>query len=315
MKYLGYFKNKVYNLLDYININIDRYDHHPTSVAYNPDEPLAYYLDQKHRANYSGPFDKAGIPLYNYKGKLAYMPIFIFTYALGHFDRYIQDGQQKNLDVFQDIIKWIEANQDENGTWLTAVPVKKFGLAAGWPSAMGQGLAISCLTRAFAVFKKEKYLDIARKALISFMLDFKKGGVVSYEGKWVFYDEYPSLVVNHVLNGFIFSLWGLRDLANIDKQCKAKTLFDDGLNTLIEWLPEYDMDYWSLYHISSQGMKNLASIPYHRLHIQQLKVMHSITGHEIFGEYSKRWEGYLQKRFNALCTLPRKVLWNIMHGL
>lgn len=313
--YFSYFKNKIYNLLDYANINIKRYDHTPVTIGFDPDNPLPYYLNQSHRANYSGPFDSKGVPLYNYKGDFMYFPIFICTYALGHSDLYSLSKQEKNLDVFMNMIDWLMTNQNENGVWLTNSIVKKFGLFNPWPSAMTQGLAISCLTKAYLYFKDDKYIDAAMKALLSFELTAEKGGVASYEGDWVFYDEYPSAKTNHVLNGFIFALWGLRDLINFDSSGKAKLLYDDGMQTLIEWLPKYDIKYWSLYHISNKGFKNPASLPYHRLHIQQLKAMFEITGYETFNNYSIMWDNYLKSSFNALRTLPQKVIWNIIYGL
>jgi len=74
------------------------------------------------------------------------------------------------------------------------------------------------------------------------------------------------------------------------------------------------MGYWSLYHIGD-GMKNPATIPYHKLHIEQLKAMYDITGQKIFQEYADKWSGYLDNRLNALRTLPQKIGWNLFRGL
>ena len=94
---------------------------------------------------------------------------------------------------------------------------------------------------------------------------------------------------------------------------QARRLYDDGLETLIAWLPRYDMGYWSRYHIG-HGPENPASLHYHRLHIEQLKVMHIITGNAVFEQYHALWTKYHRGRFNALRTLPKKTWWNLVKG-
>ncbi|MGH8016669.1 MAG: D-glucuronyl C5-epimerase family protein, partial [Candidatus Zixiibacteriota bacterium] len=115
------------------------------------------------------------------------------------------------------------------------------------------------------------------------------------------------------LNGFIYSSWGLLDLIRYNDNALAKELWEEGLKTMASWLPQYDMGYWSLYHIGD-GIKNPATIPYHKLHIEQMKVMYDITGQKIFKEYADRWTSYLNSPFGALRTLPQKILWNLARG-
>jgi len=88
-------------------------------------------------------------------------------------------------------------------------------------------------------------------------------------------------------------------------------LYQTGLKSLETLLPKFDIDYWSLYHISNEGPSNPAAVHYHRLHIAQLEVMYRITGNELFKEYSSSWEKYLNGRFNALRTLPAKIKWRM----
>jgi heparosan-N-sulfate-glucuronate 5-epimerase len=307
-------KDKIYNLLEYVGIRSRSYSHSPALKSYDPDDILPYYLNQTKRADYFGPFDASGIPLYKVKRKFVYFPIFISMYALGHLELYRCNATDENLSIFKKNIDWFVLNQNESGEWLTNIKVKKFDILRPWPSAMTQGLAISCLVRAFKVIGDDRYVDCAIKALEPYQKLVEKGGVASIDEGYVFYDEYPSRKYNHVLNGFIFSLWGLYDLIRLNENSKAKSLYDKGFHTLIDCLPRFDISYWSLYHIS-RGMKNPATIPYHRLHINQLDVMYSISGYDIFKKYQKLWSAYLKKPINALRTLPNKVLWNLIHGL
>jgi len=110
-----------------------------------------------------------------------------------------------------------------------------------------------------------------------------------------------------VLNGFIYALWGLRDLAQ-QGNADAARLWESGSRTLIAWLPRYDLGYWSLYHVP-EVPRNPATVAYHRLHINQLDVMYELTSLLIFKEYADRWRGYLSSRLNALRSLPSKLMW------
>jgi hypothetical protein len=235
-------------------------------------------------------------------------------YALGHFELYRQSDSDRNLSIFKKMVDWLVVAQNEHGAWVTNSKVKKFGLFKPWPSAMTQGLAISCLIRAFNVIGDERYNDSAIKALKPYQKSIAEGGVTCIDKGCVFYEEYPSKKCYHVLNGSIFALWGLYDLVRFKSDAEARALYNEGLQTLVEWLPRFDIGYWSLYHIS-KGLKNPATIPYHRLHINQLDVMYCITGYDIFKKYHKLWSIYLQKPINALRTLPPKVLWTLVHGL
>lgn len=304
------FREKLDNLLEYFGIRSKNYYHSGAQICYDPNDPLAYYLDPSPRANYPGPFDSRGIPLYISRGTTDYLPVLICTYALGHSEIFRQNRTEENLSKFLEVARWLVSHQNSQGAWLTNFPMKKFGLFKPFPCAMVQGLGISCLARAFLVINDEMFLESAVRALAPYGKEVREGGVASYSGPRVFYEEFPSVPYHHVLNGFIFAIWGLLDLVRVAGNRDAETLYNEGLKTLIEWVPRYDLGYWSLYHIGD-GPKNPATVPYHRLHIRQLRVMHTLTDHEVFVEYHLRWSEYLHNRLNALKTLPAKILWSL----
>ena len=59
---------------------------------------------------------------------------------------------------------------------------------------------------------------------------------------------------------------------------------------------------------------NPATLHYHRLHVDQLTVMHQISGDEVIREYRDRWHGYLINRWNPLRTLPKKLYWRLFYS-
>jgi len=306
------FYERASNLLEYFGVRSKSYYHSQPAVSCDPEDPLAYYLDQTRRAAYNGPLDESGVPLYGYgnEGGLTYLPAHIIPYALGHLELYRQRQCDENMHKFQVCVDWLEENQQEDGSWTTNLPMKKFGLTDPFKSAMAQGLGISCLVRAAQLLDNPCYLDCATRALRPFQRTVDEGGVTTLHKEGPFYEEYPCIPSQHVLNGFLFALWGLHDMARIEHTAEARTLWDDGISTLIKWLPQWDIGYWSLYSIPDRP-RNPATVPYHQLHIKQMRVMHTLTGENIFSNYAEHWQDCMAGRFNALRTLPAKLWWLI----
>ncbi|KAL3119015.1 hypothetical protein niasHT_003798 [Heterodera trifolii] len=206
-------------------------------------------------------------------------------------------------ELFQKVANWLLSTQDEKGGW--PVPVKRviaegrhrLVLSIGWQSAMAQGLALSFLTRAYAMAKngeKERFLLSAQKALGPFELPSEKGGVLSTVCDLPWFEEYPTLPGTGVLNGFMYALFGLFDFALYSK--KSRALFIRGLHSLRKLLHLFDDGQWSLYDLRHIRLNNAtpkrARFDYHLLHVSQLRWMFSITGDPFFEETAKRWEKY-----------------------
>ncbi|MBN2227302.1 MAG: hypothetical protein JW763_08035 [candidate division Zixibacteria bacterium] len=302
--------DKLANLLEYIGITSKSYYHTLAKIAYHPDNAMPYYLDQTRRADYPGPYDDNGLPLYVGKGKTTHLPVHIAFWALGHLQAYLNSNDISHRKCFLAAADWLVSSQNDHGIWPTPFPMKRFGLDSGFPSAMSQGLAISCLIRAFSMTEDRRFWDSAENALKPFHVEIRGGGVASYDDGRTWFEEYPAYPFKHVFNGFIYALWGLYDLVRFADHAEARTLYDSGVQTLKVWLPRFDLGYWSRYHIPDCP-KNPATIHYHRLHIDQLEIMHRLTDENIFREYRDRWNGYLQRRFNTLRTLPAKIRWQL----
>ncbi len=303
---------KIANLLEYAGVRSASYYHAHTPKAYDANDPLPYFVDESRRADYRGPHDDNGLPLYVYGGKPIYLPVFLCFWGLGHLDLFRKTSRQEHLDNFLKVVGWLTQNQRAEGDWLTPTPMKKFGLLKPFPSAMVQGLAVSCLVRGYHIANDQPLLHSAVEALKPFHKEVLDGGVTSYHEGLKFFEEYPAHPSHHVLNGFIYALWGLHDLARTGDE-DAHRLYNDGVGTLEAWLPRYDLGYWSLYHLSG-GLRNPATIHYHRLHVDQLDVMMTLTGNPLIAEYHDRWQGYLDSPLGALRTLPAKLRWRMFYA-
>lgn len=167
---------------------------------------------------------------------------------------------------------------------------------------MGQGHAISVLSRAYYHSGGNvTYLNTALRALKVFKLPIYKGGVQSkFLDKFPWYEEYPTTPAVFILNGFIYSLFGLYDLVTLSprsKQKEALSLYDQGITSLKRMLNMYDTGSGSSYdlrHISLGIAPKIARCDYHATHVNQLLLLATIEKDKIISDTGQRWAGYIQ---------------------
>jgi len=278
--------------------------------AINPDLNVSelgpYYMTFEDKARYPGPFDDTGIPLLDYHGTVGkqYYAIAIAQYALANFNVFKKSGKQEYRDKFLKNADWLMENlvKTTHGTylWPTFFDLEYFEkLRAPWFSGLAQGQGLSVLVRAFVETRLEAYLQAADKVYESLSAPISEGGVLFRDQSgaiWI--EEYVLTRPTHILNGFIWALWGVYDYYLIHKDKSALTLFQAFTETILKNLDKYDTGFWSYYELTPQRLKSPASTFYHRLHIVQLQVMYKLTGEPLFLKYRTKWAEYEQ---NILC--------------
>lgn len=223
----------------------------------------------------------------------------------------IVQSRDEHEKAFVHAADWFVANQDSSGGWGVGVERKvadgRLSLPAGWYSAMGQGHALSLLSRAYLRRGEERYLEAAEKALAPFGKLASAGGVrnVFFSHPW--FEEYPTTPGTFVLNGFMYSLIGLHDYAQLEKSspsppssftssfATASALFQEGLTSLKALLPLYDTGSGSMYdlrHVALNTPPNLARWDYHAVHVYLLKWLVAITGDKGLDQVADRWIDY-----------------------
>ena len=243
----------------------------------------------------------------------------IAQYALGHHNLYLNTKRKCHLEVFLSQADWlvesIKGNRFGIPVWLHNFDWEyKEILRNPWYSGLAQGIAISVLVRAYKSTKDKKYLDNASQAYIAFEKDINKGGVVYWDingSPWI--EEYILNPPTHILNGFIWALWGVYDYLLFLKENNARILWENCLDTLVRNIEKFDTGYWSLYDLSKTSIKNLASPFYHKLHIVQLRVLYRLSKIEIFKEFSDRWEKYSACRFNKMHAYCNKAIFKLLY--
>jgi len=284
----------------------------------------SYYIDMKKNANrLDSPIhrlDDEGVLLTKipYTDNWDYYPVDIALFSLGNFEMYLKTGKERFRKAFLAQAKWLKDNiviKGDYGVWehWYTLPYYRFNRIP-WVHGMAQGLAISALLRAYQLINDETFLYAAEKAYGAFERDIEDGGVrfVDPDGN-VWFEEYAILPPPHILNGFIFTLFGIYDFYRVTKEEKALILFNEGIKTLEKNLHLYDNGYWSLYNLIH---KYPSTGSYHSLHITQLRALYELTGKDIFDEYAERWERYANRSINRLrATLRRaKIHWK-RHGI
>lgn len=129
----------------------------------------------------------------------------------------------------------------------------------------------------------------------------------------LWFEEYIVSPPTHILNGFIWALWGVYDYALATKENDAHQLFARGTRTLVRNLERYDLGFWSLYEQSGTRLPMVASAFYHRLHIVQLRIMHRLTGEELFVRAADRWESYTFSRAKSFRALVYKAAFKLCY--
>ena len=271
-----------------------------------------YYMLFAEKANYQGAYDAAGIPQLDYHGHigLQYNPIAIAQYGLGNYNLWRRTHGPARQRGFLLVADWLCTHLEPNAHGV-AVWNHHFNweyrdtLKSPWYSGLAQGQGISVLVRAHKESGELRYLEAANRAFVSFQRPTQEGGVAfTDESGDLWFEEYIVSPPTHILNGFIWALWGVYDYALATNDAPTRELFGRGVRTLLHNLDRYDLGFWSLYEQSGTRLPMVASRFYHHLHIVQLRVMHRLTGEDKFSAVADRWQSYTRSpgnRARALC--------------
>lgn len=295
-----------------------------------------YYMLFREKADYAGPYDNDGIPMLDYRGAIGrqYNPIAIAQWGLANGNIFFSTGDELRRERSLNAANWLAGNLEKNAhrLWVWNHHFNweyRETLKAPWYSGLAQGQGISLLLRAHAMTGEERYREAAERAFTPLTKRIAEGGVL-FEGSqdnhaaaslaigtsahnnlWI--EEYIVNPPTHILNGFIWALWGVFDFWLARGDTTARQIFDRSAESLAANLPRYDTGFWSLYEQSGTKLKMLASPFYHQLHIVQLRVMARLTGKQKFIEFAERWEAYGKSSAKRTRALIEKSAFKLMH--
>jgi D-glucuronyl C5-epimerase-like protein len=236
--------------------------------------------------------------------------------GLGAFERFVGgegdewlEGARRAADVMVD---QQEPEGVHEGGWVQrhAYP-HTYALDPPWVSAMAQGEGASLLVRVHAETGDERYAEAARRALRLMRVSSAEGGASAPLGGSVLPEEYPTAPASFVLNGLIFALWGMRDVAVGLGDASAGREFEEGVDSLAANIHHWDTGSWSLYDLYPHRVDNVASSAYHELHVAQLEAMGDLAPRPELRDAAERFAAYAASPARRASAFGRKVLFRL----
>jgi heparosan-N-sulfate-glucuronate 5-epimerase len=240
-------------------------------------------------------------------------PVNVIQLALGTLQ--LRDLDQ--LPLVLAVVEWLERATGGGGLIPYRFPMQHtFPLDPPWYSSLAQGEAASLLVRAAEILGLPHLYELADRTVAPLLEAESPLVTISPDGPVL--QEYPTDPPAHVLNGWITSLFGLSDLARARRpqtatSRRAEQAFAAGADALAARLHLYRTPIgWSRYDLYPHPLPNIASPAYHRLHVAQLRAIHSLAGHDIFLNTAEEWERSLASVPARLVGLTRKVAFRMV---
>lgn len=246
--------------------------------------------------------DDNGVLTVDYHGvqRKVYNPLTVASGGLSYYTDYVKGiDKEQSKNKFISSADWLVKNANNKGEyslWEYEYPWRFYGwISPPYSSALAQAKGLQVLTLAYELTGNEKYLDVAKKIIRSFLVDYDEGGFVTYEGignnsLFLHILAKPSFQKTYVLNGHTQSLLSIWSYYEKTKDPVAKIIFDKGINYLKENLAKYDTGYWSYYDL----MENWTMRDYQKGQVQQLKSLYQISKEPILKNYADRFEKYIK---------------------
>jgi hypothetical protein len=239
--------------------------------------------------------------------------IAVGQWGLGAYERYLHgEGDEWLQAATAAGREAVESQRADGGLPEPQLRPHTFPVEPPWLSAMAQGQCASLLVRLFQETGDESFAEAARRALEPLRRKVSDGGVMAQLGEGLWPEEYPSDPASYVLNGGIFALWGVHDVAVGLDDPGAAALFEAGLATLAANIGRWDVGFWSRYDLFPHPLVNVASSSYHVLHVHQLEAMNLISPRPELVEAEQRWRGYLESPAKSRRAFVQKALFRLV---
>lgn len=238
-------------------------------------------------------------------------------WGLGAYERWLTGDGEAWLSAATDCAAHLVSRQESAGRlaggWIHRKRAPHtYDIRPPWLSAMVQGESASLLVRAHAQTGEDRFAEAALAALKPLSTPLDQGGVRASLGAGFLLQEYPTDPPSHVLNGSIFALWGLYDVAIALEDATVRAEFERGLAALAENIERWDTGWWSRYDLFPFRVGNVASSFYHQLHIDQLAAMQLIAPRQELEAARSRFVRYAEARSRRLRAFAHKVLFRVL---
>ncbi|MDI9588589.1 MAG: D-glucuronyl C5-epimerase family protein [Acidobacteriota bacterium] len=240
-------------------------------------------------------FTDDGVVIVSLHDQEVYHPVNAAWFILKMQDSYELTADYKYLEYAEINTKYLldGAERTKTGTWFTYhFEHSPGGLDNGvpWVSGMAQGMLLSVLSRMYEMTGDEFYKEEADAVFDTFLAPkstadywFVNHDGCDWLGQCLFLEEYPSYDDSqnaHVVNGFIYAIWGLYDYVRVFQNTQALQLFNASVTTLEKSFDKFrSPGEASWYAMTEFGHATWKRPPkYHIGVTHQLAVTSEITG-------------------------------------
>jgi heparosan-N-sulfate-glucuronate 5-epimerase len=271
------------------------------------DQIRGYYIDFEEKAQ------EPHWPPPWLKSRVEQLHVSTAQWGLGAYEKFLKSGREEWLRAATDAAEHLLSLQTQggklNGGWAHLHPMPHtYRLDPPWLSAMAQGEGASLLVRIYLSGAEERFADGALRAISPMRIAVEDGGVRAELDERPFLEEYPTEPASYVLNGAMFAIWGLRDVAVGLKDPGIGSEFKELTDGLAASIHRYDLGFWSRYDLYPHRIANVSSGAYHLLHMTQLRAMRIIADRPEFKTTLQTYERYSRSRYSQTRALAQKVL-------
>ncbi|HBX52984.1 MAG: hypothetical protein A2275_13335 [Bacteroidetes bacterium RIFOXYA12_FULL_35_11] len=276
----------------------------------------SYYIDMRpalihYTTNniYNGVIDPNGVPMCRNNKELYYSTVNIAQYGFMLHAEWLENRDQKTLQILKHcllVLNNLKTTKNNTSVWYNYVFDEKYKIDPPWPSAMAQGEIISFYLRMYQALNDENLLNTAIQAYEFLKFEYNNGGVRRFDEYGdLWFEEYPTPKPTFVLNGYIYTLFGLYDLYRVTGNTEVKKDIDKCIITLKKNIHKFSTSYWSIYDLLN---KELVRYYYQQnVHVPQLKILYYLTEEPIFKKYYQKWK----KQITPLNFLFVKLMFRV----
>lgn len=278
-----------------------------------------YQLDRP--SDYFEPFDQSGLPMREIEGTIprTYLPSRIAAYALANWNRRESGANKQTTDRFLTCAEWFAVQPD--GAFRYQFPL--VGMKPGWLSCIGQGEGISVLVRAHWLTRDPRFSRAAEQAAAWLHRPLVDGGLLDRlpDGS-AFLEEYPGTQYRHVLNGCLYGLVGLADLATFDLDDAGEhgALCDSVIDALAHNLARWELGRgWTTYDFQSADPDGAApanpnTLTYQTLVWILLDYLATVRDRSGLSATAQEWRAATARPSARFSALKAKIRYRLSHG-
>ena len=214
----------------------------------------SYYIDMRpalihYTTNniYNGVIDPNGVPMCRNNKELYYSTVNIAQYGFMLHAEWLENRDQKTLQILKHcllVLNNLKTTKNNTSVWYNYVFDEKYKIDPPWPSAMAQGEIISFYLRMYQALNDENLLNTAIQAYEFLKFEYNNGGVRRFDEYGdLWFEEYPTPKPTFVLNGYIYTLFGLYDLYRVTGNTEVKKDIDKCIITLKKNIHKFSINF------------------------------------------------------------------------